>query len=134
MELLETAMVSDYDNVRKMFQDLRNAGIRTSLDDFGAGYSMLSILADIPIDVVKLDRSLIANCEQNPRSIYLLQQIITLVKGLGYHVLCEGVENEHQISILRKSGCEAAQGYYYYEPLTIEEYEHVMYEAGGGII
>ena len=134
VELLETAMVSDYDNVRKMFQDLRNAGIRTSLDDFGAGYSMLSILADIPIDVVKLDRSLIANCEQNPRSIYLLQQIITLVKGLGYHVLCEGVENEHQISILRKSGCEAAQGYYYYEPLTIEEYEHVMYEAGGGII
>ena len=56
------------------------------------------------------------------------------MKGLGYHVLCEGVENEHQISILRKSGCEAAQGYYYYEPLTIEEYEHVMYEAGGGII
>ena len=127
IELLETKAVSDYENVKKLFQLFREAGMKTSLDDFGAGYSMVNILVDIPVDTVKLDRSLIERCDDNPRGFYLLRQIITLIKGLGYDVLCEGVENEKQVEILKKAGCEQVQGYWFYKPMSIPEYEQLLY-------
>ena len=127
IELLETEAVADYDNVKKLFQTFRKAGMKTSLDDFGAGYSMVNILVDIPVDTVKLDRTLIERCDDNPRGFYLLQQIITLIKGLGYDVLCEGVENERQVEILKSTGCEKVQGYLFYKPMTMEDYEKLMY-------
>ena len=133
IELLETEAVSNYENVRKLFQAFREAGMKTSLDDFGAGYSMINILVDIPVDTVKLDRSLLERCENNPRGLYLLQQIITLIRGLGYEVLCEGVETEEQVKVLKRTGCGQVQGYLFYKPMSVEEYEALLYgsEEGG---
>lgn len=107
--------------------------MKTSLDDFGAGYSMINILVDIPVDTVKLDRSLLERCENNPRGLYLLQQIITLIRGLGYEVLCEGVETEEQVKVLKRTGCGQVQGYLFYKPMSVEEYEALLYgsEEGG---
>ena len=98
--------VSDYDSARKLFGALRNAGIHTSMDDFGAGYSVLNMITDIPVDTVKIDGLLIKNCEQGERGIYFLKSLIGLVKGLGYHVICEGVEYTEQVRILKEIGCE----------------------------
>ena len=102
----------------------------TSLDDFGAGYSVLNTVIDIPVNTVKIDRAFIMNCESSDRGIYFLQQVIAMVKGLGYHVVCEGVETQEQAGILRDAGCEEAQGYWFARPMPIEQYEKMVYPEG----
>ena len=130
IELTETAAVSDYDSARKLFGALRNAGIHTSMDDFGAGYSVLNMITDIPVDTVKIDGLLIKNCEQGERGIYFLKSLIGLVKGLGYHVICEGVEYTEQVRILKEIGCDEAQGFWFSPPVPLAQYEEQMYGAG----
>lgn len=127
VELLETETVSNYESVKKLFQFFREAGMKTSLDDFGAGYSMINMLADIPVDTVKLDHSLLEWCDGNPRGFYLLKQIVALIQGLGYEVLCEGVETRAQEELLKRTGCTQAQGFLYYMPMPLEEYERLLY-------
>lgn len=129
MELLESATAANYESVRTIYRLFQEAGMKTSLDDFGAGYSLIHILADIPVDTVKLDRSLLEWCDDDGRGFYLLQQIVNMVKGLGYDVLCEGVENEKQVEILKKTGCDHVQGYLFYKPMPITEFEKIMYES-----
>jgi len=90
IELTETATVSDYTNVVQLFQQLQNVNMLTSLDDFGAGYSVLNTITEIPVNTVKLDRVFITRCEASEKGIYFLKQIISMVKGLGYRVICEG--------------------------------------------
>lgn len=128
IELTETATVSNYEKVKCLFELFRKAGFRTAMDDFGAGYSVLNTIVDIPVDTVKLDREVLLNCEAGERGIYFLNQIIAMVKGLGYHVVCEGVETEKQVEILKNAGCQEMQGYYFARPMTIEEYEKLVYQ------
>ena len=75
--------------------------MQTSLDDFGAGYSVLNSVVDIPINTIKLDRGFIARCAENQRGIYFLQQVVNMVKSLGYQVICEGIETREQVDIMR---------------------------------
>lgn len=127
IELTETATVSDYNSVKKLFECLQNVNMMTSLDDFGAGYSILNTVIDIPVDTVKIDRGFISNCESTEKGIFFLNQMISMVKGLGFHVICEGVETKEQVEILKNAGCEEAQGYFFAKPMPIEEYEKMMY-------
>lgn len=128
IELTETATVSDYTNVKELFQSLQEAGMRTALDDFGAGYSILNTVIDIPIDTVKLDMAFINVCETTERGIFFLKQIVKLVDGLGYHVVCEGVETEEQAKILIEAGCEEAQGYWFSKAVTMAEFDEMVEE------
>lgn len=127
IELTETATVSKFDSVRTLFQHLQAVDIKTSMDDFGAGYSVLNTVIDIPVNTVKIDRLFIEKCTSSKRGIYFLKEIVTMVKGLGYHVLCEGVETEEQLEILREIGCETGQGIWFCSPLPICEYEEFVY-------
>ena len=86
---------------------------------------MLNSIIDIPVNTIKLDRIFITNCTTSRRGIYFLQRIIEMIQGLGYHVICEGVESEEQAQILRAAGCKEAQGYLFSKPLTIEKYEEM---------
>lgn len=127
IELTETATVSDYDNVRTLFQNLQSVHILTSMDDFGAGYSVLNTVIDIPVNTVKIDRYFIVKCTSTERGLYFLKQLVTMVKGLGYHVLCEGIETEEQLQILKNIGCETGQGFWFSRPLPIDQYEELLY-------
>ncbi len=131
IELTETATVSDYSNVKRMFKAMQKAGMKTVLDDFGAGYSVLNTVIDIPVNTVKLDKAFINNCESSERGLFFLKQIISMVKGLGYEVVCEGVETERQEEILLNAGCENGQGYWFSRPLPLEEYEKFVYWENG---
>lgn len=128
IELTETAAVTDYGNVRRLFKRLQNANMKTAMDDFGAGYSVLNTVIDIPVNTVKIDRAFINNCQSSERGVYFLKQMVAVVKGLGYHVVCEGVETQEQVEILRQAGCEEAQGYWFARPMPIEEYEKLVYQ------
>ena len=130
VELTETATVKEYESARRWFRELREAGIHTALDDFGAGYSILNSVIDIPVDTVKLDRAFIRNCELDSRGIFFLHKLISMIKGLGYHVVCEGVETKNQFDIIRDSGCEEVQGFLFSKPLPLDEYEKFVYHTG----
>lgn len=129
LELTETAMVEDYDHVKQLFTKLQTAGFRTALDDFGAGYSVLNTVIDIPINTVKVDRGFIGNCETTNKGIYFLREIINLLKGLGYHIVCEGVETTKQAAILRSTMCDEVQGYLFSHPVPAAEFEKMLKEG-----
>ena len=129
IELTETATGEEYENAKRWFGQLREAGIHTAMDDFGAGYSVLNSVIDIPVDTVKLDRAFIRNCTADSRGIFLLKRVVGMIKGLGYHVVCEGVETQEQSDILKEAGCEQGQGFLFAKPLPIEEYEQFVYHG-----
>lgn len=127
IELTETDIIADYDHVIRFMKKLQDVRIRTALDDFGAGYSVFNTIMDIPVDTVKIDRMFINNCECSEKGIFLLKQVIQTMKGLGYHVVCEGVETERQVELLRDAGCDDGQGYWFSPPLILKEYEKLVY-------
>lgn len=127
IELTETATVLEYENAKRLFQQLQDMGMRTAMDDFGAGYSILNMVIDIPVNTVKLDRVFISNCGNSEKGIYFLKQLISMIKGMGYQVVCEGVETMEQAEILKAAGCESGQGYLISKPVPIEEFEEIVY-------
>lgn len=127
IELTETATVLEYENAKRLFRQLQDMGMRTAMDDFGAGYSILNMVIDIPVNTVKLDRVFISNCGNSEKGIYFLKQLIGMIKGMGYQVICEGVETMEQAEILKDAGCESGQGYLISRPIPIEEFEKIVY-------
>ena len=102
-------------------------GIHTAIDDFGAGYSVLNSIIDIPVNTMKLDRIFINNCNSGTRGVFFLKSVIEMIRGLGYHVICEGVETEDQVRLLQEADCAEVQGFLFSKPLPIEEYEAMVY-------
>lgn len=126
IELTETAVVSEYENVRELFDEFQLHGIKTAMDDFGSGYSILNTIVDIPVDVIKIDRGFIISCLESDRGIYFLKHLIDMIRNLGYQLICEGVETDEQLEVLRQIGCDVIQGYWYSRPLTMEDYELLL--------
>lgn len=123
IELIETTTASNLEQVKYLFHRLQDGGMKTSIDDFGAGYSILNTIVDIPINTIKLDRSFIEQCEKTEKEIYLLKHLTSVLKGLGYQVICEGIETREQAELVRKMGCNGAQGYLFAAPMSVEEFE-----------
>lgn len=126
IELTETAVVSEYESVRELFDEFQLHGIKTAMDDFGSGYSILNTIVDIPVDVIKIDRGFIISCLESDRGIYFLKHLIDMIRNLGYELICEGVETDEQIEVLKQIGCDVIQGYWYSRPLTMEDYELLL--------
>ena len=123
IELTETAVVSEYDRVKRLLTSFQNNGMQTSLDDFGAGYSVLNSVVDIPVNTIKLDRLFLTRCISNSRGTSLLREIVQMVKRLGYQVICEGIETEEQVDLLRSLDCDGAQGFWFSKAIPAEEFE-----------
>ena len=121
LEVTENAVLQQPDAAIKVLNDLKRAGLRVAVDDFGSGYASLSYLKLLPLDLLKIDKSLIGGLEQNARDEGLVQAAITLGHSLGLEVLGEGVEEERQREWLRARGCNFAQGYLLSEPVSANE-------------
>ncbi|MEG8235364.1 sensor domain-containing phosphodiesterase [Pseudomonas orientalis] len=117
VELTESARIGDFDSVLLHLNQLRALGIEIAIDDFGTGYSNWSHLQRLPASVVKLDRSLIENLVQQPRSQCLVRTIIKLAHSLGYRVVAEGVETLQTYELVRGWGCHEVQGYLIARPM-----------------
>jgi EAL domain-containing protein (putative c-di-GMP-specific phosphodiesterase class I) len=92
-------------------EELRALGVQISVDDFGAGYSSLSYLQRLPIDILKLDRSFVEEFKTSGGSSSLVQGIVSLAHGLGMRVTAEGIETEQQLELVHHSGCDKVQGF-----------------------
>ena len=125
-ELTETLNVQEMSVATKRVFDLKKLGFLVSIDDFGSGYSSLSVLQELKVDTIKLDRSFLKDGAPNEREYKVMAAIIKLAEDLHMNVICEGVETADQVEILRKVHCECAQGYYYAKPMPPEELESIL--------
>ncbi len=122
VELVENPVLWQNPTLSRNMQQLREAGVRIAIDDFGSGYSNLRHLARLPIDIVKLDRVFLQEYDDPQRRCsILLKNMIHLCRELGYAALAEGVENAAQDASIRENRCRYAQGYFYGQPMTVEE-------------
>jgi EAL domain-containing protein (putative c-di-GMP-specific phosphodiesterase class I) len=117
LEITETAMLREPDAVSEALQLLGGLGVRLVLDDFGTGYSSLSYLPQLPLDILKIDRSFIDGLGVEAHDTAITEAIVAMSRALSLSVVAEGVEQEHQAIELVRLGCEMAQGYYFSPPV-----------------
>ncbi|SAL61118.1 bifunctional diguanylate cyclase/phosphodiesterase [Caballeronia humi] len=123
LELTESVLVDNVqDIIRKMYA-LKAKGVVFSLDDFGIGYSSLSYLKRLPLDQLKIDQSFVRDVLVDPNDATIARTIVALAQSLGLGVIAEGVETEAQRDFLAGAGCHAYQGYYFCRPVAIEAFE-----------
>jgi EAL domain-containing protein (putative c-di-GMP-specific phosphodiesterase class I) len=111
-ELIESAVLEDPDAGASVMNRLIDLGVRTSIDDFGIGYSSILYLRQLPLSELKIDRVFVDTMLRSPQDKEIVATLIRLAHGLGLHVVAEGVENEATLHLLREQGCERAQGYW----------------------
>lgn len=126
LEVTETAYTENADQVIRVVEGLRSKGYVVEMDDFGSGYSSLSMLSEMPIDVLKMDRAFIMNVEREEKNVQLVSLILDIAKTLDVQVIAEGVETESQLQLLRELGCTVAQGYYFSRPLSSTDFETLI--------
>ena len=125
IEITESDTVFNYDNVCQMFSSFQQAGFATALDHFGAGFSVMNLIADLLLNVVKLDRIFINKCQNSHRGSHLIKETIHLLKGLGFTVLCQGIETQGQLDFLRQTECDEIQGNLFYKPLPENKFREL---------
>lgn len=111
LEITEGALVDDPDAARSVLTDLRRLGVTIALDDFGTGWSSMSYLRTLPVDVLKIDRTFVADLPRDPDACAVVSAVLGLGHGMGLVVVAEGVEDEDQLGVLRDMGCDEYQGY-----------------------
>ncbi|MCL9777469.1 EAL domain-containing protein [Vibrio methylphosphonaticus] len=129
IEITETAAISDYDACVHSLKILRKEGINVSLDDFGTGFSSLSLLKKLPLDEVKIDRSFIADITKDQSSLDFVSTMVSMIKSLGYRVVAEGVETASHATSISKFGVDLLQGYYFSRPLPLEQFNNGIHET-----
>ena len=120
LEMTETIFIADGDRAMTVIADLRAMNVQLALDDFGTGYSSLSYLRAFPVDIIKIDRSFIADLGHDPANGAIVASLIQLAHVLGLKVTVEGVETRQQNDQVRAMGPEAVQGYFYGRPVPAE--------------
>ncbi len=127
LEVTESMLMDNIDSVISQLSAIRNLGISLAIDDFGTGYSSLSYLKQLPVDILKIDRSFVKDLPDDVDDREITSLIITLAQKLDRKVIAEGVETEGQIEFLKNHGCDYGQGYYYSKPLPADEFMVLLY-------
>ena len=130
LEITESAYSDDTDHLADVVRNLRSCGFMIEMDDFGAGYSSLTMLSVLPVDYLKLDMSFIRRIQENPVNRRMVELVIDMAKAIGTPVVAEGVETEEQYLILKDLGCDLIQGYYFSRPLPVSDFGKLLSEQG----
>ena len=123
LEVTESAFFDDKNTLINTVKQLRAYGFPISMDDFGAGYSSLNSLKDIPLDVLKLDSEFFRGEDEMGRGAIIVREAISLARELNMRVVAEGIELREQVDFLASLGCDMIQGYYFAKPMPITEFE-----------
>ena len=130
IEITETAFMEDPDVLIRTTVKLREFGFQVEMDDFGSGYSSLHMLKEVPVDRIKLDLHFLNGTGDPERGRIIVSHIIQMVDSLGMNLIAEGVENIAQARFLQSRGCSEMQGFYFYEPMSLQEFEKLMEHQG----
>ena len=134
LELTESSMMHNAEQAVKVLRKLKETGITISVDDFGSGYSSLSYLKHLPLDVLKIDRTFVNEMTTDPNNAAIVLAIITLAHNLGLKAIAEGVETEAQWSLLRRLDCDEMQGYLFSKPLPAEAFERLLQKRQEAVV
>ncbi len=126
VELTESLALKDIDHAISQMQEIKNLGVKLSMDDFGTGYSSLSYIQMLPISLLKLDRSFIVYLEDDEISREIVSAVIRIAKSKKIETIAEGIETIGQGEILKKSGCDYAQGYFFGKPMPADRFEEFL--------
>ena len=126
LEITEGIFLDNFDEANKVIEEIRNLGIKISLDDFGTGFSSLSYLKQLPINILKIDKSFIKELNINEREKVILKSIISLVQKLNIQVVVEGVEDVNQLKFLKSCDCDKIQGFLFSKPIDEESFEKLI--------
>jgi PAS domain S-box-containing protein len=129
LEITETVIMESLEVAARVLGELRGLGVRLALDDFGTGYSSLSYLRQLPVDLLKIDRSFVAGVTRGPEDSAVARAVIKLAEALGLATLAEGIETTEQAFALRALGCQLGQGYLFARPLDPEAAEQLLGRA-----
>lgn len=121
IEIPEDIAVRDLDSVEQVLNGLRAIGIKLALDDFGGGLSSVAHLVRLPVDLVKLDRSIVSGLPGGTRERAMLRAVAGIARSMNIPLLAEGIESEAQVFALRREGCEIIQGFLYSRPVSAVE-------------
>ncbi len=126
IELSENVFIDNIDRLLVYMYKLKELGYKISLDDFGAGYSSLNLLKDLPVDILKIDSEFFRSNSDHKREKIIIESIVDMTKKLGITVLTEGVETEEQCAFLEAIGCDLVQGFVFAKPMPINEFEEIL--------
>ncbi|XVU27669.1 putative bifunctional diguanylate cyclase/phosphodiesterase [Actinoplanes sp. CA-054009] len=130
LEITESLVLHDADQVWRDLHELRAMGVRIAIDDFGTGYSSLSYLSQMPVDVLKIDKSFIDDILHSKQQMALVETIVNLARTLDLAVVAEGIELEEHRAALVAMGCPYGQGYLFSKPVTSEEFQSTILTKG----
>jgi diguanylate cyclase (GGDEF)-like protein/PAS domain S-box-containing protein len=120
-ELTESIVMDDVELAIAMMKKLKRLGVSLSIDDFGTGYSSLSYLQQFPVDVLKIDRTFVNDLNDEDADSAIIRSIIALAENFNLNVVAEGIEQAYQTEILKRLGCQYGQGYYFSQPISVDE-------------
>ncbi len=126
LEITESILSERLEEIVDLFVKIKQLGFSISLDDFGTSYSSLSYLKNLPIDILKIDKSFIKNTEHDIKDSAITKTIVTLAKELNLKVIAEGVETKEQVNLLEDLSCDFAQGFYYHKPLNLDNLTNLL--------
>jgi EAL domain-containing protein (putative c-di-GMP-specific phosphodiesterase class I) len=132
LEVTESAFAAAVDGGIASLNVLKGFGVRIAVDDFGTGFSSLSTLASLPVDILKIDRSFVSGQTSVSASVPMLEGILGLADKLSLAVIAEGIEEPEQLDLLRELGCRMGQGFLLARPIPAHALEALL--AGGGLI
>ncbi len=127
VELTESAFLEDTQQIIDVMNRLREKGFCLSMDDFGTGYSSLNLLNVLPMDIIKLDRMMFIDLENDVRSKKVVTNAVHIVRDLDMKVVAEGIETREQVDFLKEIDCDMVQGYYFAKPMPVSEFEKLAY-------
>ncbi len=128
LEVTESMLAQELDHLIEILEGLRAIGIRIALDDFGTGYSSLSYLRDLPVDVVKIDRSFVSGVATSASDREYLLAIVRLLETIEVRTVAEGIEDVEQMDYMKAMGCDLGQGYLFSRPLDAQDMAQLLLE------
>lgn len=133
IELTESIYIDNLERVQTLIEEMHRLGFMCSLDDFGIGYSSLGMLKDLDIDVIKLDRSFFIGNNNSSKGMMVVETIIRLARQLHMQTVAEGIDTQEQADALRALGCDMIQGFIYYRPMPISEFEKIAFDDNNNL-
>ncbi|MBI9092258.1 MAG: EAL domain-containing protein [Desulfobacterium sp.] len=126
LEITENILMQDNEETLLIFRQIKDLNIRIALDDFGTGYSSLSYLTSFPVDTIKIDRSFVMGSTEQNENRVIIKAIIAMGHSLGKKIVAEGIETKEQFDLLKRYGCDEAQGYYFKPPVPENEFAKLL--------
>jgi diguanylate cyclase (GGDEF)-like protein/PAS domain S-box-containing protein len=132
LEVTENIVLEDDQAALEIFRRIRELGVHIAFDDFGTGYASLSYLKKFPLDRLKIDKSFVSDIRQDSGDAAIVSTIIGLSRSLGMSVIAEGIEDSDTAELLRRMGCQEAQGYHFGQPMPAAEFEKKFLRVSAG--